>query len=152
MPRFKIESKIDGDLQQLYQELFTIPGVNYELMPVAKMTAPVEWSTKHLKDWPTGRELFTSLVLLFGIIPVDLHRFKLLQINGSEFREGSSTLLHTEWNHTRSIQSLGSVCLVTDELEFIPKLSLMGSLMEPVYKAIFNHRHKRLKAKYRSVR
>jgi len=151
VPSFKIESKVNEDIERLCADLLAMDGVNYELMPVVKMTTPSDWASKPLELWPTGTELFSSVILLFGIIPVDLHKFKLSKVNKSGFEERSSSITHKEWNHSRTIKSLGSTCIVTDELEFVPKLSFLGGVMKPVYKAIFKHRHKRLEAKYGAI-
>ena len=151
MPSFKIESRVNADIERLYADLLTMDGVNYELMPVVKMTTPSKWASKHLKLWPVGTELFSSVILLFGVIPVDLHRFKLSEVNESGFKERSSSLTHKEWNHNRTIKSSGSTCIVTDELEFIPKLGFLGGVLVPVYTAIFKHRHIRLEAKYGAI-
>lgn len=149
--RFKIESKVNGNAEQLYLDLLTMGSVNYELMPVVKMTVPSKWASTHLKLWPIGTELFSSVILLFGIIPVDLHKFKLSKVNESGFKECSSTLTNKEWNHSRTIKKLGSTCLVTDELEIFPRFRFLGGVMAPIYKTIFKHRHKRLYAKYGAI-
>ncbi|WP_373097066.1 hypothetical protein [Zhongshania sp.] len=151
MPSLKIESKLDEDIERLYADLLTMDGVNYELMPLVKMTTPSEWASKHLKLWPIGSELFSSVILLFGIIPVDIHKFKLSKVDEAGFEERSDSLIHKKWNHSRTIKSLGSTCIVIDELEFVPKLRFLGPVMKPVYSAIFKHRHKRIAVKYGAV-
>lgn len=148
VPRIEIESKISEDQELVSRELLTMEGVNYELLLLVKMSAPTKWYNQKITEWPLGTELFTSTILLFGLFPVDLHRFKLKDINCNGFQEESSSLVNREWNHKRTITTQDSGCIVADVVEYVPKISLLGKLMKPVYKAIFSHRHKRLKAKY----
>lgn len=123
-------------------------GVNDELMPLVKMTAPSGWTSKPLSQWPVGSKLFSSIILLFGFIPVDVHTFELEKVSANGFEERSRSLSNREWRHKRTITQLGVGCLVTDEVEFSPRVRLFGAIMAPVYRAIFAHRHKRLKARF----
>lgn len=40
MAKFEIESVIRGDLDTVANEVFTMNGINYELLPFIKMAAP----------------------------------------------------------------------------------------------------------------
>ena len=37
------------------------------------MTAPAEWRTLPLRRWPERERLFSSWLLLFGLVPIDRH-------------------------------------------------------------------------------
>jgi hypothetical protein len=148
VPGFKIESKLKGDWEEISTHLLSMDGVNDELSPLVKMTAPSKWSKRRLTDWPLDAELFVSTILLFGLIPVDLHRFKLIDVSDYGFREVSSSLTNKVWHHRRTIAAQGAYCLVRDEVAFVPRVASLAAVMKRVYKMVFGHRHKRLEAKY----
>ena len=151
VPGFEITSTLKGDLKEISTHLLSMDGVNYELFPLVKMTAPPEWADKPLIYWPLKSDLFTSTILLFGLIPVDLHKFKLKEVHISGFNESSSSTWNKEWHHQRTISEQGSGCLVHDVVEYVPNVSLLGRTSMPVYKAIFRHRHRRLRTKYGTI-
>jgi hypothetical protein len=152
VPKFEAHSRIEGDQKLVARELLTMEGVNHELHPIVKMTASSEWAKKPLTEWPVNIALFTSTILLFGLVPVDAHTFRLRDVHSNGFQESSSSLVNNEWNHRRTISNQPSGCLVHDVVEYLPKVSILGQMMKPIYKAIFNHRHKRLKRKYGAKR
>ena len=94
VPKIEIESKIVGDPDQISSDLLTMRGVNYELLPIVKMSAPAEWANKPINEWPLGQEIFTSTILLFGLVPIDLHKFKLRNVDKSVFQESSRSLMN----------------------------------------------------------
>ena len=134
--------------EQLIKELFTMSGVNYELGPIIKMSAPEEWALKPITKWPVNQELFTSTISLFGFIPIDRHRFKLLSISSAGFTESSSSLFNVVWAHERTITKNGSGAIVKDSVGYKSKIGSLSFLSMPVYRFIFNHRHRRLRQKY----
>ena len=148
MPVFSVESSLSADHAQLAQDLFTMQGVNAELSPIVRMTAPAAWAGRSIAEWPTREVLFTSTILLFGLLPIDRHRFMLESIQPHAFQETSSSLVNRAWNHQRTIQQDDTYCVVRDVVEYVPRVALLGALMAPIYAAIFRHRHRRLKAKY----
>jgi len=148
MPKFEIATHLSVEPVKLYRELLTINGVNRELAPYINMSAPKQWRAKQISEWPVGAFFFNSRVTLFGLIPIDSHRFKFSEVSESGFSESSKTLMNKEWNHTRSIVAAGSGSKVKDLIEYKSKLSIVGIILMPVFKAIFKHRHKKLKAKY----
>lgn len=148
MPSFEVRSEIVGSVEDISCELLNMGGVNYELFPFLRMTAPFDWSNKSLTTWPTDTHIFNSVILLFGLLPVDFHRFKFSKVWDSGFKEASSSLVNREWKHERTIVQQGEYCAIQDVVEYVPKISFLGKIMKPVYKAIFGYRHKRLKTKY----
>jgi hypothetical protein len=148
MPTFEIESDLPIEPMKLYRELLTIKGVNRELSPYIKMSAPKQWRAKPISEWPVGAFLFNSRVTLFGLIPIDSHGFKFSEVSESGFSETSKTLMNKEWNHTRSIVKTSAGSKVKDLVEYKSKLGFMGYLLMPFLLTIFKHRHSKLKAIY----
>ncbi|MGH8453012.1 MAG: hypothetical protein ACRESW_00525, partial [Nevskiales bacterium] len=122
----------------------TWEGVNAELWPF-RMTAPAEWRKREINTVPCRQPLFDSWILLFGILPTDLHHFRLESLGpGFRFQEDSSSLVNRQWRHQRIVEPDGSGCIVTDRLEIIPRLTLLGFLMAPIYRLVFANRHRKL--------
>lgn len=82
---FEISSNLEIS-PEVVSELFTMKGVNRELSPLIRMTAPSEWSNKAIFEWPTGEVLFSSWILLFGILPIDRHESSFKVTDTVEFR------------------------------------------------------------------
>ena len=102
MQKFEMEVFLPVKPELLKKELFNMNGVNYELAPILKMSAPEQWASKTITEWPVNNEIFTSTISLFGVIPIDRHRFKLLSINSAGFVESSSSLLNRSGRSTFS--------------------------------------------------
>lgn len=129
--------------------LFTMKGVNRELSPLIRMTAPSEWSSKTILEWPTGKVLFSSWILLFGILPIDRHMFFFQSIDRQRgFAEASSSFTNRRWHHRRDINRTGTSCRVTDTVEFQCRWPLLAYVLAPVYQFIFKHRHQVLRSYY----
>jgi hypothetical protein len=129
--------------------LLTMKGVNRELSPLIRMTAPSEWSSKPIVEWPTGKVLFSSWILLFGILPIDRHTFFFNFIDRQRgFAESSSSVTNKVWHHRREINRDGASCRVTDTVEFQCRLPLFAYVLGPVYRLLFTHRHRVLRSYY----
>jgi hypothetical protein len=133
---------------QFLREQFHFEGVNYELNPIVHMTAPSEWKSRPLTEAPVKQKFFTSVLLLFGFLPIDLHHILFDQILENGFRETSHSLSMKHWNHNREVESLEQGCVVTDELSYATRIPFLGAVLKPVYLFVFNHRHARLRKKY----
>ena len=129
--------------------LLTMRGVNRELHPFIRMTAPSDWSGKAIFEWPTGKVLFASWILLFGFFPIDRHRFFFQHIDRQRgFSEESSSLTNKLWRHQRDIDSNGASCRITDTVEFQCRLPFLVYVLGPVYHLVFKHRHRVLRSCY----
>lgn len=148
MPSFELEVSLPVDANALSEALLTMNGVNFELGPWLRMSAPAEWGTKPIYEWPTQAPIFTSRIFFLGFIPIDLHRFRFISVGTSGFEESSSALLNRVWAHQRSIQPYAEGSKVIDQVSYEPKSKLLGRILKPIYRATFAHRHKRLKSKY----
>lgn len=148
MPKFGMEVSLPVSPDQLSSDLLFMSGVNYELAPILKMSAPEKWAAKPISEWPVNQGIFASKILLFGFIPIDLHRFSFLSVNLMGFKESSTSLLNSLWSHERTISANGSGATVTDVVYYKSKLGLIGYLFKPLYQSIFTYRHKRLRQKY----
>ena len=152
MPILEIQSAIDAELSLVASEALCMTGVNRELFPLVRMTSPLAWRDKPLKDWPRNRQVFSSAILLFGFLPVDLHRFKLESVWDNGFEERSESVLNSEWEHRRTIDRQGMCSVVCDRVVFRSRVRILGKILLPVYRAIFRHRHRRLRARYGACR
>lgn len=142
---FSIHSKINTDKQTLWQHITQMKNVNYELMPIVRMTYPADKTSLSGVDVPLQTTLFTSTILLFGFIPIDLHHLALDKvIEGEAFYENSTTLTHQYWKHTRTLTAVDGGTLVKDEVSFQPRIGFLGYIFLPIYKQVFKHRHRRL--------
>ena len=140
-----IQSKVNADKQALWQHVTQMQNVNYELLPIVRMTYPNNRAALNSADVPLHTPLFTSVLLLFSIIPIDLHHLAFDKIDdGNAFYENSTTLTHKYWKHTRTLTATDGGTIVKDEVTFQPRLGLLGHLFLPVYKGVFAHRHRRL--------
>ena len=60
--------------------------------------------------------------------------------------ESQNSLIARQWRHQRVIEPAGeSGCIVTDRLEIVPRVALLGLLLAPVYRLIFWNRHRKLR-------
>jgi hypothetical protein len=148
---FQISSSlIVKNQQSVWNHIVKMTSVNNELFPFIRMTYPKNMSEILENDKvPYGETLFVSVLLLFNLFPIDLHwlRFDSI-INGVSFHENSTTLLHKYWKHTRVLTTDNATgCVqVTDKLEFLPRIRILGYLLLPIIKFVFKNRHKKLRS------
>lgn len=128
----------------------TMNHVNAELMPLARMTVPAGWREQPIVEWRARQQLFSSWILLAGILPIDRHALYFDSIEpASGFAEMSTSTVNRYWSHQRSVAPLAHGCRVTDTIEYDSRLPLLGRLLKPVYQLVFWHRHRQLGRRYR---
>ena len=143
-------SELDAAMASVWEVVATMPGVNAELFPWLRMTAPPEASNMRIDDAPVGRPMFASWLLLRGIVPIDRHYFMLAAVErGQGFVEESTSWSQRRWEHRRHLEPRGErACSVTDRLTFTPRLSVTAALLERVVAAVFRHRHRMLRERF----
>lgn len=143
---FSNSSELSARAEEVLPTL-TLRGLNAELWPWVRMTAPEEFTQLPLEQWPAQTALFKSWILLLGILPMDRHAFYLESVtSGSGFAERSSSVVNAQWNHTRVILPIAGGCRVTDTLRYQSRLALLGYLLRPAYQLVFWWRHRRLRS------
>jgi ligand-binding SRPBCC domain-containing protein len=129
--------------------------VNFELSPFLRMSVPRDARDKSIEDAPIDHLAFMSVILLFGIIPIDLHFVHLTEVEpGHRFVETSYTLVNATWRHERAIYVLpnGKGCQITDNIGIRPRLPFAGVVVKPLARALFAHRHRKLLAQFGAPR
>lgn len=132
-----------------FWQRMSMDAVNAELRPLVRMTVPSELRRTTADQWVTGRLLFRSVILLFGVLPVDVHLLRLERLEpGRGFLERSSSWVNRVWRHERNTTPTASGCIVTDIVTVESRIPGMAALMLPVYRWVFRHRHRRLRRLY----
>jgi len=145
-----LSSELKADAAEVWRHASSMPGVNYELMPLVRMTYPQDAGSLDGSRFVLGETAFASTLLLGGLLPFDLHFLRLVSVEpGRGFEERSSSLMHAEWNHKRAIDSLpNGGCHITDEVDFTPRIGYLKPLLRPIIAAVFRWRHRRLRQRF----
>jgi hypothetical protein len=143
-------SELDAPIDSVWEVVGTMQGVNAELGPWLRMTAPADTANLRIEEAPIGRPMFSSWVLLGGVLPIDRHHFKLDTVTrGRGFVEDSTSWSQRRWEHRRDLEPRGdSACTVIDCLTFTPRVSASGAVLERIIRLVFRHRHRRLRDRF----
>jgi len=149
MPSFSIASTLHASAARVWAHATSMAGANHELLPLMRMTYPADRAEIGGQEVPLGVPLFRSIVLLFGVLPIDYDEvtFEALE-PGRRFVESSRTMSQRVWRHERTVDPVGDGCTVTDRVTFVPKVAAMGSLLLPALGLLFAHRHRRLARRF----
>jgi ligand-binding SRPBCC domain-containing protein len=144
------ESLLSAPPEAVWARVSTFEGVNDELRPLMRMTAPPRIRRLGLSEVVLGERICRSWVLLFGLIPIDYDDLTLIALEpGRGFHERSRMLSMRVWEHERTLEPDGaSGCRVRDRLSFEPRVPGMGPLLERIIRATFRHRHRRLRRRF----
>jgi ligand-binding SRPBCC domain-containing protein len=150
MHHVTMESRLAAPADAIWERVSTFDGVNDELRPLMRMTAPAHVRGLDPAMVPLGERIFRSWVLFLGVLPIDYDGLTLVSIEpGRGFHERSRMLSMRVWEHIRRIEPDGDgSCVVTDRLALEPRLPGTGWLLERVIRAMFRHRHKRLRRRF----
>lgn len=135
---------------RVWAAVASMSGVNAELAPLVRMTAP-RGVDRIDGDDARVREGFTSWILLLGLVPLDRHRFGFERIvDGHRFDERSRSWLQRSWRHTRTVTDgpSGASAYVRDELAIEPRLALLAPVVRVAVRGLFRHRHARLRRRF----
>jgi hypothetical protein len=153
MGEVTFEVRLAVDPERLWREVCTLEGVNRELAPLLRMTAPPGLEGASIDELRPGVPAGRSWLLLGGVVPVDYDDLCLVEIEPRRFFERSRMLTIDPWEHERSVAPAGANALLRDRLRFElrrPLAAIPGSdrLARAVVAFIFRHRHRRLAKLY----
>jgi ligand-binding SRPBCC domain-containing protein len=147
MSDVEISTVVAAPQPVVWERIAIFEGVNHELGPWLRMTAPDAMRTIGPEQVPLGRRWFRSWVLLLGVIPVDYDDLVIVEIDpGAGFLERSRMLTMKVWQHDRRLNPEGQSTRVTDRLTFTPRRLVPKPLARSVVGFLFRHRHRRLGA------
>jgi len=145
--RIRFESRIPRSAAELWAWSTSARGVHAEMAPVLKLEFP-----KGMQHIPQGQDSLGSPLgncrfLLFGVVPVDLSRLTFVEMEpGRRFVEQSPLLSMKSWRHERLIEPVADGALVTDSLEFTPRMA--GPVVGWLVGRFFAHRHAVLRREF----
>jgi ligand-binding SRPBCC domain-containing protein len=143
------ESILSATPEAVWERVSTFDGINDELRPLMRMTAPAAIRSLEPADVVLGQRIFRSWILLFGVLPIDYDDLTLVALEpGHGFHERSRMASMPVWEHERTLEPAGAGCLLRDRLSFNPRLPGMGPLLEGFVRATFRHRHRRLRRRF----
>jgi ligand-binding SRPBCC domain-containing protein len=131
----------------VWRHATSLDGINREMGPWLKMTAPPEARGLALDDAGValGEPLFTSVVLFGGVVPVERMRVTITELEpGRRFVERSPMLAVRAWRHERTIDAHPAGCLISDRVSFEPRVGAASALLRSAIGAFFAHRHRQL--------
>jgi hypothetical protein len=146
----EFETRLAADAERVWEHATSMAGVNYELGPLVRMTAPRRAKELRIDDAPLGEVAFTSVLLAGSVLPIDLHRLAIAEVGpGHRFLERSSSLLQARWEHERWIETeAGRGCRLSDRLAIDPRLRPAAPLTAAIVRRLFERRHRRLRARF----
>jgi hypothetical protein len=96
-------SELQAPPEAVWARVASLEGINYELGPWMRMTAPRGAELSH-STVPLGRRWFRCWILLFGVVPFDYDDLCVERLDpGRRFRECSTMLTARRWEHERTL-------------------------------------------------
>jgi ligand-binding SRPBCC domain-containing protein len=140
-----VTSRVAAPAERVWERVTTPEGINHELRPVFRMTAPKGLEQFDPAEVPLGRRWFRSWILLGGVLPIDYDDLTILRMEpGRGFLERSPMLSQREWEHERTLEPAGDECTVTDRVRFEPRVGFLGPVLRRFFQWFFRRRHRRL--------
>ena len=142
----EVTSLVPAPREAVWARVSTFDGVNHELGPLLRMTAP-PGAVIDPAAVPIGERWFRSRLLLFGALPVDYDDLTLIALEpGHRFHERSAMRAMRIWEHERTLADAPGGTLVTDRLTFVPRVPVARGVQRALVAATFRRRHRRLAA------
>jgi ligand-binding SRPBCC domain-containing protein len=143
----EISTVVTAPQAVVWDRIASIAGVNHELGPLVRMSAPDGVDQIAMDQVPLGRVWFRSRVS-FLRLPVDYDDLLIAELEpGRRFLERSSMRSMRVWQHERDLEAVGEgETRVTDRLSFTTRALVPHALARVVVRALFRHRHRRLAA------
>lgn len=125
-------------------------GINFELMPVMRMTVPRQLKGKAIHEMALREKIGRSWFFLLGVLPIDFDDITIAELeDGRRFLERSTMMSMSAWEHERTLAACSGGTEVHDRIMFrmrpplgwVPGAhAVIGTLLG----WLFEHRHRRL--------
>ncbi len=149
MHEFEIESRLSTPADVVWGEVTAIDGVNFELMPLVRMSVPDGLAGARIDDLPLHQCVGRSWIKLFGFLPVDYDDLVIAERGpGYRFFEKSSMMTQSRWFHERRVEPLPDGSRVIDRLSWQGRVVPFGALYRIAVPVLFGHRHSRLRRRF----
>jgi len=150
-PEATIEQSSDlaDSPEQVWAHATSMAGINDELRPWLRMTAPA--GLTDLASEPVlGRPWFHSWLLAFGVVPCERMHLCLVELDleGRRLVEQSQMVWMRSWRHERAVEALEGGCRITDRVTPVPRIPGLGGVARAGVRALFQHRHRVLRARF----
>jgi ligand-binding SRPBCC domain-containing protein len=134
---------------EVWDRVSTARGINDELWPLFRMTAPRSLREGGLDQVEVGQRICRSWVLLLGVLPVDYDDITLVRLEApAGFLERSKMLSQRVWEHERTLDEVPDGCVLTDRITYVPRLPAPDRALRTLYRGVFRHRHRRLRLRF----
>lgn len=149
MHRFSICSDLATPPEVVWRHVTAMDGVNDEMKPLLRMTVPPGLRQARIDDLLAGRPAGRSWLLLLGALPVDYDDLTIAEHGpGHRFREESTMLTQTRWEHERVLRGVDGGCRIVDTLAWQGRTAALGALYRLAVPVLFRHRHRRLRRRF----
>src|SRR4029077_9227559 len=119
---------------EVWERVSTAQGINDELRPLLRMTAPRRLREGGLAQVELGARICRSVVLLFGVLPVDYDDITLVRLDPpAGFLERSKMLSQRVWEHERTLAEAPGGCVLTDRISYEPRLPVPDRALRALY-------------------
>ena len=125
MHSFRISSDLCAPPEVVWRQVTKLDGVNDELRPLVRMTAPPGLRDARIDD-----------------LTIAQHG------PGHRFREESRMLTQSRWEHQRDVVAIEGGCRVVDSLNWQGRVAPLGALFALAVPILFQHRHRRLRHRF----
>ena len=130
----------------VWERIVSVRGINAELMPIVRMTFPPARVRIDVLEPARGQPVFRSVLLLFGVLPIDVHTCTMLDLSaGRGFVERSSSRVHRVWLHRRRLHAVPGGTELTDQIDYACRVPGLTAMLRPALVEVFGHRHRRLR-------
>jgi ligand-binding SRPBCC domain-containing protein len=137
--RLSFTTEVPASVEDVWAWSTSIRGIKLEMWPVLKITFP-KGMTRIDKDTTLAKPLCRCQFLLLGLVPIDMSKLTFVEFDpGHRFVEQSPLLSMRSWRHERIVTPSAMGTLVTDNLEFSPRLG--APLVRFFVRKFFEHRH-----------
>lgn len=149
------ECLVNAPAERVWQRVVTPEGINDELRPWMTMSMPRGAASLTIDNVPIGTPLGRSWLRLFGVLPFDYDKLSIAELDpGRGFREESTMLSMSRWQHERSVTPASdgtALTIVRDRITFAlrPGLRFATPVVAAGIRSLFDHRHRRLQRHFR---